>query len=87
MPAAIVLGTSTFTMSALPGTPSIQNAIPMPFLVPRLWLHRAWVLLPHHHDGFGMWWLGRAEAGPAVQVWGEGSLRRRMKGSRRCTGA
>src|SRR5499427_5742919 len=27
MPAAIVLGTSTFTMSALPGTPSIQNAI------------------------------------------------------------
>jgi H+/gluconate symporter-like permease len=31
MPAAIVLGTSTFTMSALQGTPSIQNAIPMPF--------------------------------------------------------
>src|SRR5215510_11610604 len=31
MPAAIILGTSTFTMSALPGTPSIQNAIPMPF--------------------------------------------------------
>src|SRR5262245_43268356 len=30
MPAAIVLGTSTFTMSALPGTPAIQNAIPMP---------------------------------------------------------
>src|ERR1043166_1327376 len=29
MPAAIVLGTSTFTMSALPGTPSIQNAIPI----------------------------------------------------------
>ncbi len=26
MPAAIVLGTSTFTMSALPGTPAIQNA-------------------------------------------------------------
>ena len=31
MPAAIALGTSTFTMSALPGTPAIQNAIPMPF--------------------------------------------------------
>src|SRR5262249_24837266 len=31
MPAAIALGTSTFTMSAMPGTPSIQNAIPMPF--------------------------------------------------------
>ena len=31
MPAAIALGTSTFTMSAMPGTPAIQNAIPMPF--------------------------------------------------------
>src|SRR5580700_141856 len=31
MPAAIALGTSTFTMSMLPGTPAIQNAIPMPF--------------------------------------------------------
>jgi H+/gluconate symporter-like permease len=31
IPAAILLGTSTFTMSALPGTPAIQNAIPMPF--------------------------------------------------------
>ena len=31
MPAVIALGTSTFTMSAMPGTPAIQNAIPMPF--------------------------------------------------------
>ena len=31
MPAAIALGTFTFTMSALPGTPAVQNAIPMPF--------------------------------------------------------
>src|SRR5262245_16112452 len=31
MPAAVGLGTMTFTMTALPGTPSIQNAIPMPF--------------------------------------------------------
>jgi H+/gluconate symporter-like permease len=31
MPAAIALGTMSFTMSALPGTPAIQNAIPMPF--------------------------------------------------------
>ena len=31
MPAAIALGTMTFTMSSLPGTPAIQNAIPMPF--------------------------------------------------------
>jgi H+/gluconate symporter-like permease len=28
IPAAVTLGTSTFTMSALPGTPAIQNAIP-----------------------------------------------------------
>ena len=31
MPAAIMVGTSTFTMSALPGTPAIHNTIPMPF--------------------------------------------------------
>jgi len=31
MPATIALGSFTFTMSALPGSPSIQNAIPMPF--------------------------------------------------------
>jgi H+/gluconate symporter-like permease len=63
MPAAIVLGTSTFTMSALPGTPSIQNAIPMPFFgttpfaAPGLGIIAAAIML-----GFGLWWLGRAEA-------------------------
>ena len=31
IPATVALGTSTFTMSALPGTPAIQNAIPIPF--------------------------------------------------------
>jgi hypothetical protein len=31
MPAAIALGTSTFTMTAFPGIPAIQDAIPMPF--------------------------------------------------------
>jgi H+/gluconate symporter-like permease len=31
IPAAIALGSFTFTMSALPGTPAIQNAIPMPY--------------------------------------------------------
>lgn len=31
IPAAIALGAFTFTMKALPGTPSIQNAIPMPY--------------------------------------------------------
>ncbi|MFV3090916.1 GntP family permease [Pseudomonas sp. GW6] len=31
IPGAIALGALSFTMTALPGTPSIQNAIPMPF--------------------------------------------------------
>ncbi|MGC1444157.1 MAG: GntP family permease [Xanthobacteraceae bacterium] len=63
MPAAIILGTSTFTMSALPGTPSIQNAIPMPFFgttpfaAPGLGVIASVIML-----GFGMWWLKRAEA-------------------------
>ena len=62
MPAAIVLGTSTFTMSALPGTPSIQNAIPMPFFgttpfaAPGLGIIASLIML-----GFGLWWLRRAE--------------------------
>jgi H+/gluconate symporter-like permease len=63
MPAAIALGTSTFTMSALPGTPAIQNAIPMPFFgttpfaAPGLGIVAAIIML-----GFGLWWLDRAEA-------------------------
>src|ERR1700728_5131683 len=62
MPAAIVLGTSTFTMSALPGTPSIQNAIPMPFFgttpfaAPGLGIIASLIML-----GFGLWWLNREE--------------------------
>src|SRR5262249_37631854 len=61
MPAAIVLGTSTFTMSALPGTPSIHNAIPMPFFgtrpfaAPVLGTLASAIML-----GFVLWWLGRA---------------------------
>ena len=63
MPPAIVLGTSTFTMSALPGTPSIQNAIPMPFFgttpfaAPGLGIIASLIMF-----GFGIWWLGREEA-------------------------
>ncbi|MEI7867858.1 MAG: GntP family permease [Candidatus Methylumidiphilus sp.] len=63
MPGAIALGTSTFTMSALPGTPAIQNAIPMPFFgttpfaAPGLGIIASLIML-----GFGLWWLGRAEA-------------------------
>src|ERR1700757_1309893 len=71
MPAAIALGTSTFTMSALPGTPAIQNTIPMPFFgttpfaAPGLGIIAAAIML-----GFGLWWLRRAEA--AARRAGEG---------------
>ncbi|MCK9907730.1 GntP family permease [Microbacteriaceae bacterium K1510] len=71
IPAAIILGTSTFTMSALPGTPSVQNAIPMPFFgttpfaAPGLGIIAAAVML-----GFGWWWLSRVEA--AARRRGEG---------------
>jgi H+/gluconate symporter-like permease len=63
MPAAIALGTSTFTMSAMPGTPAIQNAIPMPFFgttpfaAPGLGIMASAIML-----GFGLWWLRRVEA-------------------------
>ncbi|WP_454620301.1 GntP family permease [Bradyrhizobium cenepequi] len=62
VPAAVILGTSTFTMSAMPGTPSIQNAIPMPFFgttpfaAPGLGLIASMIML-----GIGLWWLHRAE--------------------------
>jgi H+/gluconate symporter-like permease len=71
VPAAIALGTMTFTMSALPGTPALQNAIPMPFFgttpfaAPGLGIIAAVIML-----GFGLWWLGRAEA--AARSAGEG---------------
>jgi H+/gluconate symporter-like permease len=59
IPATIALGAFTFTMTALPGTPAIQNAIPMPFFgtspfaAPGLGLITAAVML-----GFGLAWLG-----------------------------
>ncbi|MGW6778500.1 GntP family permease [Brucella pseudogrignonensis] len=63
MPAAIGLGAFTFTMSAMPGTPSTNNAIPMPyfgtttFAAPGLGIIASIITL-----AFGMWWLQRAEA-------------------------
>jgi H+/gluconate symporter-like permease len=71
LPGAIMLGTSTFTMTALPGTPAIQNAIPMPFFgttpfaAPGLGVMAAAIML-----GIGLWWLSRAEA--AARRAGEG---------------
>jgi H+/gluconate symporter-like permease len=64
MPAAIALGTTTFTMTAMPGTPAIQNAIPMPFFgttpfaAPGLGLIGSAIML-----AFGLAWLSYAEAG------------------------
>ncbi len=37
IPGSIALGSFTFTMTALPGTPQIQNAIPMPFFKTDTW--------------------------------------------------
>jgi len=71
IPATVALGTSTFTMSALPGTPAIQNAIPMPFFgttplaAPGLGIIASAIML-----AFGLWWLGRAAA--AARGKGEG---------------
>jgi len=58
IPATIALGAFTFTMTALPGTPSIQNAIPMAtfrttlFAAPGLGLIAGAVML-----GLGVLWL------------------------------
>ncbi|BDR66307.1 citrate transporter [Clostridium tetani] len=58
IPGTIALGAFTFTMTALPGTPQIQNAIPMPFFgtdayaAPILGIIGALLM-----GGFGMTWL------------------------------
>jgi H+/gluconate symporter-like permease len=71
IPATVALGTSTFTMSALPGTPAIQNAIPMPFFgttplaAPGLGVIASAIML-----AFGLWWLRHAET--AARRTGEG---------------
>ncbi|WP_170337305.1 GntP family permease [Ruegeria arenilitoris] len=60
IPGALALGAFTFTMSALPGTPAIQNAIPMPFFgttafaAPGLGIIAAAIMA-----GLGMAWLNR----------------------------
>ena len=71
MPAAIGLGGMTFTMTALPGSPALQNAIPMPFFgttpfaAPGLGITASLIIF-----GSGMWWLNRAET--AARKAGEG---------------
>jgi H+/gluconate symporter-like permease len=60
VPATLALGAFTFTMSALPGTPAIQNAIPMPFFgttafaAPGLGVMTGLIMLV-----LGTAWLGR----------------------------
>ncbi len=63
IPGALALGAFTFTMSALPGTPAIQNAIPMPFFgttafaAPGLGITAGVIMA-----GLGMAWLNRRAA-------------------------
>lgn len=71
IPAAIALGSFTFTMTALPGTPAIQNAIPIPyygtnaFAAPGLGLIGGLIMFV-----LGWWWLqSRADKARAA---GEG---------------
>ncbi|MFT0624677.1 GntP family permease [Ectopseudomonas guguanensis] len=58
IPGAIALGSFTFTMTALPGTPAIQNAIPNPFFgtdafaAPGLGVIAGLIMF-----GLGTWWL------------------------------
>lgn len=60
IPATIALGAFTFTMTALPGTPAIQNAIPMPFFgttpfaAPGLGVIGGVVML-----AAGWWWIAQ----------------------------
>jgi len=60
IPGAVALGAFSFTMTALPGTPAIQNAIPMPFFgttpfaAPILGIIAAIIMFT-----LGMLWLNR----------------------------
>ena len=71
IPPAIALGTVTFTMSAAPGSPAIQNAVVTPFLgttlfaAPGLGVIASVIML-----GFGLGWLRFVEA--RAQRAGEG---------------
>ena len=60
IPAAIGLGSFTFTMVALPGTPAIQNAIPIPFFKTTIYAAPGMGLVAAvFMFGFGMLWLSR----------------------------
>jgi len=71
IPGSLALGAFTFTMSALPGTPAIQNAITMPFFgttafaAPGLGIIAAIIMF-----GGGAFWLNRRAA--SARAAGEG---------------
>ncbi|MEE4117897.1 MAG: hypothetical protein V2I65_02665 [Paracoccaceae bacterium] len=74
IPGTIALGAFTFTMSALPGPPAIQNAIPMPFFgttsfaAPGLGVIAGAIMLV-----LGTWWLTRRSARAAAAGEGYGA--------------
>ncbi len=75
IPATIALGAFTFTMTALPGTPAIQNAIPMPyfnttpFAAPGLGVITGLVMF-----GVGIMWLAYRARSAAISGEGYASL-------------
>lgn len=77
LPAAIALGSFTFTMTAFPGTPAIQNAIPMPFFgtnvfaAPILGTVAGLIML-----GGGVLWLNRRSAAAHARSEGYGQHER-----------
>lgn len=73
IPGAIAVGSFTFTMTALPGTPAIQNAIPMPyfgtttFAAPGLGIIASIIM-----GGLGLFWMkwhAKSSRPEAVEVY------------------
>ncbi|WP_454053220.1 GntP family permease [Clostridium sp. Marseille-Q7071] len=71
IPGTIALGAFTFTMTALPGSPQIQNAIPMTYFGTTAWAAPILgIVASIVMFGVGMWWLNR-RARKAMEI-GEG---------------
>ncbi len=71
LPAALALGSFTFTMTAFPGTPAIQNAIPMPYFNTTPFAAPVYgTLAGLGMMVFGILWLNRRRA--RAQAGGEG---------------